>query len=106
MMPPQIEKTPSWSWKRTSVASRVAINLVLLSVFTLMFAHPLGLLPDVAQLRIRELTRLCETLAISCSVLAHRNDQKAITEFLRAFDERNPDVSSVCVRGADGYWQG
>ena len=43
----------TWTWKRTSVASRVAISLVLLSTFTVMFARPIGLLPDAEQLENR-----------------------------------------------------
>ncbi len=89
-------------WKPISVASRMACKLVLLSTFTLTVVHLLGIIPNPKQAEIRRKTLLCETLAITSSLLAQRHDNEIIKTNLSSIIARHPDVLSACIRQTDG----
>ena len=88
--------------KPITVASRMAGKLILLSTFTLTVVHLLGIVPDPKHAEIRRKTVLCETLAITSSLLAQNRDNETIGRNLSAIIERYPNVQSACIRRTDG----
>lgn len=85
---------------RISVPGRIAISLVMLSTCTWVTMY--SLIPSARQLQIERRTALCESLSISCSLHAERNDDDAIRKNLHAVAQRNPDIVSACLRRVDG----
>jgi diguanylate cyclase (GGDEF)-like protein/putative nucleotidyltransferase with HDIG domain/PAS domain S-box-containing protein len=85
-----------------TVASRMAGNLVLLSLFTLSLVHVLGILPDPKRADLKRKAIITETLAITSSLLVQHREDEILKKNLTAILERNTDVLSACVRRMDG----
>ena len=64
-------------------------------------ASTFGILPNQRQVLFEQRAKVCETLAINCSMLAAHQDRARLLQGITAFAERNPDVQSVGVRKAD-----
>ena len=88
--------------KPTTVASRMAWKLVLLSVFALSLADLFDLIPDPNRAEIQHKTLLTESLAITSSLLAQNQADELINENLSAAIQQHPDVLSARVRRNDG----
>lgn len=84
------------------VTFRIALGLAGLTLGVVLSAHALGLVPDQRQAVLRGRSNLCESIAISFSTMAKKNDVTAIEQSLQAIKRRNPDIISVAVRRADG----
>ena len=102
---------------KISIASRVTISLVMLSTTTLMFARMSLGDRDYDQAELERRRSICESLAISCSLLVERDDREAIQRNLDAIVGRNRTMTSAVVRQSNGdvvanvgdhprYWKG
>jgi diguanylate cyclase (GGDEF)-like protein/PAS domain S-box-containing protein len=67
-----------------------------------MVSLALGLLPDAVGAIAHGRKTLCESLTVSCSLAAQRNDRKTIEANLQAVTDRNPDVLSAALRLSNG----
>ena len=83
---------------RTRVALRIAAGLAMLTVAILLMTATLGIGPNVNREILRRRGSLCETVAISSSLLASRGDWKGLEENLRQVAVRHPDLLSAAVR--------
>ncbi len=81
---------------------RMSFGLVSLTLSLLFAARALGLMADRDGAVVEGRKALSEAVAISCSLAAQENNRPAIEETLRAVAQRNPDLESVGLRGADG----
>ncbi|MCA9265759.1 MAG: diguanylate cyclase [Planctomycetales bacterium] len=89
-------------FRQLSVASSLALKLVLLSTLTLTLASWLGVIPNPKSSEIRRKAVISETLAITSSLLAEQHENRLMRENLTAIVARYPDVTSACIRTADG----
>ena len=87
---------------RFSAATRIAIGITCLTLSLLLAAQGLGVIPSPSDATLKGRKELCESLAIHCSVAAHRNELGELTTTTRAVAERNPDILSLALRRADG----
>ena len=76
--------------------------LTSVSTVALMCAYVLGLLPHAQNLETHGRQRFCESLAVSCSLLAQRGDTAAIAQCLQVASQRNSDIASAVIRRIDG----
>jgi len=83
-----------------SIPGRIALGLVCMSTCTWIVLA--CALPNSHQLRIQRRTSLCESLSISCSLHAGRDDHEAVRKNLTALTQRNTDIVSACLRLQDG----
>lgn len=90
------------SKKSISVASRMASKLVLLSTFTLTLAYPLNLLPNPRDSELLQKSALCESLAITSSLMVRNNRPELIPRNMEAIANRHSEIVSTCLRGSDG----
>ena len=93
---------PKQTEKSNSIASRMALRLVLLSTFAFSLAYPLNLAPNTNQAEIRRKGVICEILAITSSLLAQRHQQAVIEENFAVVVKRYPEITSACLRRPDG----
>ena len=87
--------------RRTSAATRISIGLVGLTITLLFTAEFLGLLPDDTHTVLDSRKRLCETIAVDWSLAPHDEDFSVIQTSATALTQRNPDILSMGLRGAD-----
>lgn len=87
---------------RTRVALRIAAGLAMLTVAILLMTATLGIGPNVNREILRRRSSLCETVAMSSSLLASRGDWTGLERNLREVVVRHPDLLSAAVRRADG----
>jgi PAS domain S-box-containing protein len=88
--------------KRISARWRIAFGQVALLVSVLMLAVALGLVPNLRETILDARARLCESIAVSSSILATRGDVTGLQAQLQAVAGRNPQILSAAVRDADG----
>jgi PAS domain S-box-containing protein len=88
--------------KRISSRSRIALGQTALLVSVLLLAVAVGLMPSPRDTILEGRAKLCESIAISSSVMAARNDIAGLQASLRAIASRDPQIVSAAVRGADG----
>jgi len=87
---------------RISAATRISIAIVCLTITVLLGAQTLGLLPNAFQEALDGRKKLCESLAIYCSLAGRQGDVDTVREAAAAIMSRNPDVLSLALRKADG----
>src|SRR3954466_15747933 len=87
---------------RISAATRISIAIVCLTITVLLGAQTLGLLPNAFQEALVGRKKLCESLAIYCSLAGRQGDVATVREAAEAIMARNPDVISLALRTADG----
>src|SRR3954463_3632910 len=87
---------------RISAATRISIAIVCLTITVLLGAQTLGLLPNAFQEALDGRKKLCESLAIYCSLAGRQGDVETVREAASAIMARNPDVISLALRKADG----
>lgn len=85
-----------------STIARLSIGLVLLTISILFGADMIGLIPDRSKATLFERQRLCESLAVYCSVAAQNNDTSSIMTAAKILVERNEDILSAAIRRGDG----
>ncbi len=88
--------------RQLTATTRVTIGLVCLSVSIWLLAATLGFVPDRRHAVTEGRAKLCEAVAINCSLLAGKGDLKRMEAGMIALAERNPDVVSAAIRRADG----
>jgi len=87
---------------RISPVARISLGLVMMTVGILFTADLIGLLPNHTRSALDARRKFCESLAVQCSVTAGKNDLATILTTIRVVVERNDDILSAAVRGADG----
>src|SRR3954470_7141330 len=87
---------------RISAATRISIAIVCLTITVLLGAQTLGLLPNAFQEALDGRKKLCESLAIYCSLAGRQGDVESVREVATHIMARNPDVISLALRKADG----
>jgi diguanylate cyclase (GGDEF)-like protein/putative nucleotidyltransferase with HDIG domain/PAS domain S-box-containing protein len=87
---------------RISAATRISIAIVCLTITVLLGAQTLGLLPNAFQEALDGRKKLCESLAIYCSLAGRQGDVETVREAAVAIMSRNPEVLSLALRKADG----
>src|SRR3954464_5394736 len=85
-----------------SAATRISIAIVCLTITVLLGAQTLGLLPNAFQEALDGRKKLCESLAIYCSLAGRQGDVETVREAATAIMARNPDVISLALRKVDG----
>ena len=65
-------------------------------------ACALGLFPDREGAELKGRERLCESLAVACSLAAERDDAAMVRQVVRSVVDRTPEILSAAVRRADG----
>jgi diguanylate cyclase (GGDEF)-like protein len=103
--------------RRISTIGRLSIGLVLMTTSIILGADMLGLIPDKNNAVLAQREKLCESLAIYCSVAAQKNEVDTIYSAAQVLVQRNKDILSAAVRQEDGtvifatmdhdrHWQG
>jgi diguanylate cyclase (GGDEF)-like protein/putative nucleotidyltransferase with HDIG domain/PAS domain S-box-containing protein len=87
---------------RFSATFRITIGLSCLVMSVMLAAGTVGLLPDPRVTTMKERGRLCEAIALHCSMLASHGDVTKMEASLAALAKRNPDILSAAVRGEGG----
>src|SRR5687767_16025460 len=87
---------------RISAATRISIAIVCLTITVLLGAQTVGLLPNAFQEALDGRKKLCESLAIYCSLAGRQGDVESVREAASAIMSRNHDVLSLALRKADG----
>ncbi|MFO0868134.1 MAG: diguanylate cyclase [Pirellulales bacterium] len=87
--------------KSLSATTRVTLGLLCLAVSVWLSAYMLGLFPDVSTERLAGRVKLSENVALTCSLLASRNDLRTMATVLEGIRTRNRDVASAGVRRND-----
>jgi len=88
--------------KRISSRWRIAFGLVALLVSVLMLAVAIGLVPSQRETIIDARAKLCESIAVSSSVLATRGDVTGLQASFAGIASRNHDILSAAVRDQKG----
>src|SRR5947208_12930149 len=88
--------------KRISASTHIAVGITFLTMSLIMAAEGLGIIPSPAEAIITGRKQLCESLAIQCSMAAQNNDIATIQNTTQAIVERNRQILSAALRGADG----
>ena len=88
--------------RRLSSRVHLAFGLAALVVCMLLSATWLGLVPDVDALARAHRAALAETVALAASNVLDEDSPEPLQQTLAFVLERNPDLRSIGVRGADG----
>ncbi len=80
----------------------MSIAIVCLTITVLLGAQTVGLLPNPFQEALEGRKKLCESLAIYCSLAGRQGDVETVREAAAAIMSRNPEVLSLALRKADG----
>src|SRR4051812_6598457 len=97
----RITKTLAKPFNRLSARTRIAMGQMALLVSVMMLAVALGLMPSTRDSILDGRAKLCESIAISSSVLATRNDVPGMQAALSAIVARDKQIISAAVRDAD-----
>jgi diguanylate cyclase (GGDEF)-like protein/PAS domain S-box-containing protein/putative nucleotidyltransferase with HDIG domain len=73
-----------------------------LAVGVILVADILGLVPDASGPVLRGRATLCEAVALQSSSAILRGDTQSVTAAIKAVAERNPEILSAAIRGANG----
>ena len=88
--------------RKATPMMRLSLGLTSLLVSLLFAAHALGLFPDREGAELKGRKRLCESLAVACSLAAERDDAAMVRQLVRSVVDRTPEILSSAVRRADG----
>ena len=89
-------------FSRISARTKLAFSLTSLVSTVVLAALFVGLLPDPTDIKLKARGRLCDSIAVSSSILLNTGETSGVDELLRRLVERNEEVLSVAVRKADG----
>ncbi len=87
---------------RSSATIRIAMGVSSLSVSVVMLAATLGLIRDPKPAVLQGRAALCESVAVSCSLLARHDDVESMRLALSTVVRRNGELLSAGVREVDG----
>lgn len=87
---------------RFNVTARLAVGMALLATAGLLLIMTLDVGPNLQAEMVRNRHSLCETIAMSSSILASRGDLQGLEANLDRVVSHNPDVLSAGVRRYDG----
>jgi PAS domain S-box-containing protein len=85
-----------------SATMRIAIGLAFLSISVLLAASFLNFIPDRHSAVIEGRKALCETIAVSCSLLSRQDETDRMRATLTSIVKRNPDILSAAIRRHSG----
>ena len=85
-----------------SATTRIALCISMLVLFFMLLAYTLGLIPDPRVEVVHGRLKLCESIAVTCSQYASRNELKRAQALLQVVVERNPDLLSAGLRKPNG----
>ncbi|MCA9218486.1 MAG: hypothetical protein KDB27_35700, partial [Planctomycetales bacterium] len=85
-----------------SPALRISLSLVAIVYGAMIASRELGMVTNEQQLELDHRIKLCETLAINCSIHAIRHDVTSIRQTLDAAKARNSDIRSIALRQLEG----
>ncbi len=71
-------------------------------VSLLLFGNLLGIFPDTKSMTLRSRTKLSEAIALGFASQATQADAETIQRMLTLIQSRNPDISSIGIRQANG----
>ncbi len=80
---------------------RLAITLGLIAASVIWIAHGLDLVPDNEQERLQGRLQMCESLAVTTTWFAHRNQTRGLDDIVEQVGKRSRDVQSIAVRKQD-----
>src|SRR5438046_1904968 len=87
--------------KRLSARTRIVMGQIALLVSVLMLAVALGFMPSPRDAIVDGRAQLCESIAISSSVMATRGDTAGMQASLQAIASHDKEIVSLGVRGQD-----
>src|SRR5262245_1098025 len=85
-----------------SATTRIAIGLASITLSAAILAGLLGLIPDRNRAVLDGRSRLCESTAISFTLLAGQDQPEQFQAGLEAIVKRNPELLSAAIRREDG----
>jgi diguanylate cyclase (GGDEF)-like protein/PAS domain S-box-containing protein len=85
-----------------SATTRIALGLASITLSAAIVAGLLGLIPDRNRAVLEGRSRLCESTAISFTLLAAHDQAEQFQAGLEAMANRNPDLLSAAIRQPDG----
>lgn len=85
-----------------STTTRIAVGLASITLSAVLTAGLLGLIPDGSRAVMEGRSRLCETMAISFTLLTNPGDYERIRVGLEAVVDRDPDLHTAAVRREGG----
>jgi len=85
-----------------SIATRISITLVMLTVTLFFLAQAIGLVPDRTGAVEQGRKQLCEAIALDWVLEIQKGDLDEVRAAAQAILKQNPDVLSIGLRGADG----
>ncbi|MFO0817270.1 MAG: diguanylate cyclase [Pirellulales bacterium] len=88
--------------KWISATTRVTLGLLCMAVSVWLLAFFFGLIPDESRARLNGRIKLCENVALHCSLLASRNDLPTMETALTQLMARDSDILSVGLRDSEG----
>ena len=87
---------------KISATMRLSIGLSFIASTVLFVSYALGMFPDVRKLQVESRLKQCETIAISASIHARKDETDRMEATLRAITSRNQDIESMAIRRANG----
>ncbi|MGI9519384.1 MAG: diguanylate cyclase [Pirellulaceae bacterium] len=76
---------------------RLAITLGLIAASVIWIAHGLDMVPDSEEERIGSRLRLCESLAVTTTWFAQRNQTRGLDDIIEQIGKRSPEVRSIAI---------
>ena len=87
---------------RLSAKFLVSLGLTIFLLGLLMLAMELKIVPNPNATALKARAKLCETVAISSSLMAARGDTESMNSFLKVIVKRDPTILSAGVRRTNG----
>ena len=81
---------------------RISLGLTLFTMSLLLTADLIGFFPDPYKQVLEMRKRVCESLAIFCSLSLQRGDLEGIRTTMQVLSHRNPDILSTGLRDLEG----
>ncbi len=85
-----------------TTSSRIAFSVASITISAVLIAGMIGLVPDRAGAVMQGRARLCQSAAISFTLLATRDDFSRTQLGLEALAQQNPELVTAAIRKADG----
>lgn len=83
-------------------AYRISIGLTLFTMSLLLTAELIGFFPDPYKQVLEMRKKVCESLAIFCSLSLQKGDLEGIRTTMQVLSHRNPDILSTGLRDLEG----